>query len=58
MAEEVVDERDRRIAELEALVAGQAHEIDRLNRELEHREDQELRLIDVIRRTKLRDEGR
>ena len=42
------DERDRRIRELESLVAGQAAEIDRLNKELDKSQSAAIKLIRAL----------
>ena len=52
-----VSEEQRRIAELEALIAGQASEIDRLNKELDKCESGVLKLVSALEAAKRRIES-
>ena len=48
MSKSIRTERDRRIAELEALVSGQATEIDRLTKALEDCESEVIKLLQAL----------
>lgn len=57
MSESLRSEEDRRIAELEALVAGQAAEITRLEKELDKCEKRAMKLVLTLGKEKQRAEG-